>query len=179
MSQVILVQEEPISCFEMVETLVKVTDAGSFSINVIDNQQLRSDEETTIVVKAIRVTVPGKLAFGPISGLPCAPVTELQKISLTLYCQGWQRGHNMPILNLNDVQVPGGTEPFRYHTTKFNDWIRVDLPKSYFLYSNGSGGVAPGATGYCLMLEFEYVRMIRVEVRTGVFEWRVVDGPNP
>lgn len=171
MNQVILVQEEPISCFEIIETSVAPTAGGQFTIQLPDSQQLRSDTDQTIVVKAIRVTVPGKLAFGPVTGLPIAPVAELQKISLTLYSQGWQRGHNMPLLNFNDVVVPAGVEPYRYTSTRLNDWKKIDWPKSYFLYSNGSGGAAPGATGYCIMLEVEYVRLTAQGV--------IMEGPNP
>lgn len=171
MNQVILVQEEPLSCFEVIETAILVADAGGFDKNVKESNILRSDTDQTIVVKAIRVTVPGKLAFGPITGLPIAPVSELQKITLTIYSEGWERGHNIPILNLNDVTVPGGTEPFRRTSFKLNDWRKIDWPSSFFKWSNGSGGIAPGATGYCIMLEIEYVRLNK--------RGEPVSGPNP
>lgn len=159
MGQLILVQEEPLSCFETIETPILVADAGKFRIPMQDSQQLRSDTTTTIIIKAIRITVPGKLTFGPITGLAIAPVAELQKLTMTIYAEGWEKGHNMPVLNFNDVIVPGGTEPYRNHTSKLMDWTKVDWPKSFYQFSNGSGGAVPGAAGYCIMMEVEYVRM--------------------
>ncbi len=152
---VILVQEEPISCFDIIETIIDGN--GLYSFNLEENQQLRSDVDQTVIVKGIRVTIPGKLTNGPISGKPIAPLSELKKITVTLYAGGWQRIHNMPILDWNDVSDTANDAPFRYHPTKFNDIRKIDWKKSYFLYSGGTGGTA--GTPYCVMLEVEYVRL--------------------
>lgn len=172
MNQVILVQEEPMICSELVEVIIKPTDAGLFDIPIPESQQLKSDTDQTIITKAVRLVSLDALAFGVISGFPNAPITELQKISLTLYSQGWEKGHNIPILTLNDVVGPSTGTPYRYHQQKFADWRKVAWDNRSFLkYSNGSGGAVPGATGYVVMLQVDYVR---INANGEIFE-----GPQP
>ena len=158
----ILVKEEPISCLELVETQVTSDLDGQYTVQLPDSQQLRSDQDQTIIVKAIQVTSPEVLTNGVISGLATSPVTEMQKISLVLYSMGWERVHYLPLLRMNDVSTPGGAAPHRYYGTRFNDLQKVDWPKSFFKYSGGTGGVVSADTPYCIMLTVEYVKLIKV-----------------
>lgn len=169
MNQVILVQEEPMVASELIEILVTAAAAGTFNVPLPETQQLKSDTDQTVIVKAIRLVTVEVLSRGVVSGLVNAPVTELQKISITLYSQGWQKGHNIPILTLNDTTIPGGTAPHRYHQQKFNDWRKIDWTQCYLQYSNGSGGVVTG--NYCVMLQVDYVRLNAAGA--------VIQGPNP
>jgi len=159
---VILVKEEPISCLELIEVLVIADFDGQFTVNLPDSQQLKSDQDQTIIVKAIQVTTPEVLTNGVVSGLVTSPITEMQKISLVLYSMGWERIHYLPLLRMNDVSTPGGAAPHRYVGTRFNDIQKVDWPKSFFKYSGGTGGVVSAETPYCIMLTVEYVKLIKV-----------------
>jgi len=153
---VVLIQEEPIDCYQTIELLV--TSAGQFRVPFPDQNQLRSMDGQNIIIKAISIVTPDALTNAPISGLVTAPLTELQKISLVLYSNGWERGLNIPILFLNPLSTPGGTFPHVYRKTNFCDWSKVDWSKSYILYSGGSGGsvvVAP----YAILLGIEYSRL--------------------
>lgn len=158
---VILVKEEPISCLEMVETLVTSDLDGQFRVQMPDSQQLRSDQDQTIIVKAITVVTPFTLTNGVISGLATSPAAELQKIVCVFYSMGWERIHYLPILRLNDMVTSDGVG-YRNHTTRFNDLQKLDWPKSFFLYAGGTGGVDSAETPYAIMLLVEYVRLIKV-----------------
>lgn len=151
--KMILVQEEPRGPSQLIE--IQVTQNGLSSVTLPIVQQLVSDVEQKIVIKGIRTVTIAELAVGPQSGLANAPLTELQKISLLLYSEGWQKGKNIPILALNDTFTEGSGIPFRNKPTKFADWTRVNWNKSELIYSNGT--VVAGAS-YCVILEVDYVR---------------------
>jgi hypothetical protein len=152
--QVILVQEEPRSASQLVE--VPVNTAGLQRVQFPDVQQLRSLVNQRIIVKEIRLITADVLTNGPITGLAAAPVAELQKLSLVIYCEGWEKAQYLPVLVLNDMTVPGGTTPHRYSGTRFNDWQNVDWSKTFLQYSNGT--LSAGAP-YVLMFDVVYVKL--------------------
>lgn len=160
MGQVILVQEEPRGPSELIEVAQSL--AGNFRLPFPDNQQLRSLLTQNVIVQGIKVLPPGLLTNGPITGLPTSPLTELAKCVLVLYCEGWEKGHYIPLLELNDVDIATTGTPHRYSVTKFANWKNVDWSKSYILYANGTGGsVLTGGTanGYCFLVEVLYVKL--------------------
>jgi hypothetical protein len=155
MDSIIMVQEEPRGPSQLVEVIIDVNARSKFPFP--DQQQLRSLIDQNVIVKGMRLITSDVLANGPITGAANATLAELQKISLVIYAEGWEKATNMPVLPLNDVATPAGTFPYRDHATRFNNWARVDWSKSYILFSNGSGGAA-GAP-YCLMLDVEYQKL--------------------
>lgn len=135
---------------------IPVTQAGLGSVPLPTVQELLNTPDQKIVVKALRLVTLDVLARGPVTGNVNAPLTELQKLSLILYSQGWEKGQYIPLLLLNDAATPAGTFPFRYHATKLADWTNVDFNKSKLVYSNGSVSVI--AANYTIILEVEYCR---------------------
>jgi hypothetical protein len=154
--KLILVMEEPRGPSQLVE--VPVTIAGSQKVQLPDVQQLRSYINQDIVVKAIRLISAKVLANAPIGGQANATLAELRKISLVIYCEGWEKAQLIPILSLNDMadadSANATTIPYRNRTTRFDDWRNVDWSKSFLQYSNGSGGAA--GVPYAVILEVEY-----------------------
>jgi len=106
-----------------------------------------------IVIKALRLIPSSVLTGGVLAAANNAPDAELQKMTLTLYAEGWEKGQTFPIVPLNDCV---GTLPYRYNPTKFDNWVNVDFPKSYIQFANGTSSV--GAP-YVVMLDCEYVRL--------------------
>jgi hypothetical protein len=151
---IILVQDEPRGPSQLVEIPVTVAQSR---IAFPDIQQLRALVNQNIIIKQMRLITLEVLTNGVITGYPNAPITELQKITLLLYCEGWEKGQYIPILTLNDTTIPGGTFTHRYHETRFNNWQKVDWSKSYLQYANGTVAV-PGETGYCVMLDIQYLK---------------------
>lgn len=152
-SGIILVQEEPRNASQQVE--VPVTANGLTRVQFPDVQQLRNQGNQVIVIKGIRLINATVLTNAPLSGNTIAPLAELQKISMTLYSEGWERGQLIPVLVLNDIFTQGGNIPYRQFPTKFSSWRNVDWSKSYLQWSNGT--VSAGAT-YSVLFDVEYVR---------------------
>lgn len=150
--QIIFVQEEPRGPSQLIE--VPVT-AGQQRVNFPDVQQLRSLVNQTIIVKEIRLITADVLVQGPITGLGASPVTELQKISLVIYCEGWEKAQYLPILILNDMALAAGPNPHRYSGTRFNNWRNVDWSKTFLQYSNGTASVG----SYVVMLDVVYLKI--------------------
>jgi len=158
MQNTILVQEEPRGPSQLIE-IPKVAQAVS-RITIPDIQQLRSQVGQVIVIKALRLITDKILTNLPTSGLVNATLAELRKMSLIIYCEGWEKGYLIPILTLNDMvdsdSTAATTIPFRNKTTRFANWENVDWSKSYIQYSNGS----PSSAGaYGIILEAEYVKL--------------------
>jgi hypothetical protein len=157
MDRIILVADEPRNCSELVE--VPVTTTGLFRINFPDNQQLRSMRTQDIRIQGIRLITPDVASFGPITGYRTAPVAELKKCFLVLYCEGWEKAHYIPLQVLNDTNMPSGTAAHRYSATKFGSWRNVDWGKSYILYSNGTGGSDVSGGNYEFLFDVEYTKL--------------------
>lgn len=154
MDKIILVQTEPRGPSQMVE--VPVVLNGSQRVPFPDQAQLRSTTVQKIVIKAIRLVTPDVLTNAPLSGNVNAPVTELQKMTLVLYCEGWEKAQNIPVLTLNDMQLQGGTAPNANSLTKFDDWVNVDWPKCFIQYSNGT--VSAGVP-YSVLFDVLYTKL--------------------
>jgi len=153
-SNVVLVQEEPRLPSQTIEVIVSANGKSKFPFP--DIQQLKNTTDQKIIIKAIRLITADVLTNGIISGNANAPVGELQKISLVLYAEGWEKGQYIPVLTLNDMTYPGSAFPFRYGATNFADWQNVDWTKSYLLYSNGT---VSANEPYCVMFDVQYQRL--------------------
>lgn len=150
--QNILVQQEPRGPSVLIE--VNVPNNGSQRIPFPDISQLRSTTTLKIVLKGLRLIPAAVLTNGVISGNITAPDAELQKMSLTIYSEGWEKGQTIPILTFSDFQ--GTVIPNRFNPTRFDNWINVDWPKSYIQFANGTSSA--GAP-YVVLLDCEYVRL--------------------
>lgn len=149
-----LIQEEPRGPSQLIE--IPVPAAAVSKVVLPDIQQLRSQVGQIIIIKALRLIPDSVLTNAPTLGGINAPLTELVKISLVLYCEGWEKGQLIPILTLADTFTEASGIPVKFKTTRFADWKNVDWSKSFLQYSNGtpSSGVA-----YSVILEAEYVKL--------------------
>jgi len=152
--QTVIVQDEPRGPSVLIE--VPVPNNGSQRIPLPDISQLRSTIDQRIIIKGLRLISEEVLTNGIISAAINAPAAELQKMSLTIYAEGWEKGQTIPILTFNDFRFTTGAIPFRYSSTRFSNWVNVDWPKSYIQFANGT--VSAGAP-YVVILDCEYVRL--------------------
>ena len=161
-----LVQEEPRGPSQLIE--IPVLTNGLSQVPQFPTQpNLQSDTEKIIILKALRVIPVEVLAAGPTSGNPTVPLTELAKLSLSIYCEGWLKAQNIPLLTLIDTFIEGSGVPFRNRTMQFNNWERVMWEKCTLDYSNGT---ASAGTPYTILLEAEYVRLNK--------DWQEIIGPK-
>lgn len=149
-----LVQVEPRGPSQLIE--VPVTTNGLNKIQLPDIQQLRSTQDVKVILKGLRLITDNVLTHAPLGGQPTAPLTELVKMSLVIYCEGWEKGQIIPLLVMNDVAGDGTGVPFRYNSTRFDNWVNVDWSKSYLLYSNTT---TSAGTPYSVLFEAEYVKL--------------------
>lgn len=173
--QIVFVQEEPRGPSELVE--VTVERDGETRVPFPDQPQLRNNADYKVIIKGMRLIVPGVVNTGALKSGPIAPLTELQKMFLVLYCEGWEKGHLIPILTLNDVAGIANT-PYRFAAMKFNDWENVDWAKSYIQYGNGTSSDLDGGDPYNVLLDVDYIRLIKVvNKQTGQEEYQEAYGP--
>jgi len=154
MRQQVLVQEEPRGPSILIE--VPVGTNGSQRIQFPDISQLRSTVDQSIIIKGLRLVPSEVLTSGIISAFPNAPTSELQKMSVTIYSDGWEKGQTIPILTFNDYVFAISATPYRFNPTRLDSWRRVDWPKSYIQFANGTSSV--GAP-YVVLLDCEYIRL--------------------
>jgi len=154
MDRMVLVTEEPRGASMLIEIPVTANGLGKIPLPVV--QQLQNDTSQKVIIKAIRMIPPTVLSNAPTDGAAVSPVTELVKMSLTLYSQGWEKGQLIPLLSINDIETPTVATPFKRHTTRLADWTNVDWNKSFLQFSNGT--VSAGAP-YTVVLEAEYLRL--------------------
>lgn len=164
MDKILLVQEEPRGPSMLIET--PITNNGTSQLALPLVQQLQTSPDQTVIIKGIRLVTAAELTNSPTLGNPVAPLTELQKISLILYSNGWEKGQLIPLLSLNNTFTEGSGIPWRDKSTKLANWKAVDWNKSKFVYSNGT--VSAGSP-YDIVLEVEYIRFDA--------NGNVVDGP--
>ncbi len=150
--RMILIQEEPRGPSMLIEIPV-IAAVSTVTLPIV--QQLQTAPDQNIIIKGLRLVTFPELALSPTLGNANAPLAELQKMSLILYCEGWEKGQLIPILALNNTFTEASGIPYRDRSTKFNNWKNVDWNKSKIIYSNGS--VAAGFP-YDVLLEAEYVR---------------------
>lgn len=154
MSQAVLVQDEPRGPSILIE--VNVQNNGLQRVPFPDISQLRSTVDQKIIIKGLRLISAEVLTNAMIAPNVTAPVTELQKMAITIYSEGWEKGQTIPILSFNDMVFTTGAIPYRNHATRFDNWVNVDWPKSYLQFGNGT--VSAGAP-YTVLLDCEYVRL--------------------
>jgi len=158
MADIILVQDEPRGPSQLIE--VPVTMAGRQRINFPDVQQLRSTVDMRIIIKSMRLIPLAVLSNAPTIGGQNAPDTELVKMSLVIYCEGWEKAQLIPVFILNDTNCgSGSTTPHRVASTKFANWQNVDWTKTYLQLGNGTSTVLPGGDPYNVIFEVEYLRI--------------------
>lgn len=161
--RIILVQEEPRGPSVLIELAVA---NGENRVPFLEVDNLKSDTEVNVIIKALRL-ITSDILVGPVI-LPGvnAPLSELQKMTLVLYSEGWEKAMYIPLLTLTDVATPGTFTPHRYHATRFADWKKVSWTKSYIQFANGTASVG----AYNLLFDCEYQRFNAqgVEVKGGV-----------
>jgi hypothetical protein len=135
---------------------IPVTVNGQGRVNLPDTAQLRSTTDIKIILKSMRLITDPVLTNSVLVAGVTAPFAELQKMSLTIYAEGWEKGQTIPILTLNDMETPGTLIPFKQGPTYFDNWINVDWPKSYIQYSNGT--VSAGVP-YVVLIDIQYLRL--------------------
>jgi hypothetical protein len=151
----VILQEEPRGPSILIE--VAVTTSGQQRIPFPDISQLRNTTDLKIIIKSLRLVTPQVLTNGVVNGGVCAPQSELQKMTITLYAEGWEKGQTIPIMFLNDVNNPGSAIAHKYTATNFSNWVNVDWPKSYIQFANGT--TSDATTPYVVMLDCLYVRV--------------------
>ena len=159
--QKVLVQQEPRIASELIE--IPIANAAAGRITLPDVPQLRNQGDQVVVITTVRLITAKVLTHGPTTGVAATPVADLRKASLVLYSQGWEKGHYIPLLVLNDVADPDSTAgtciQYRNHTTRLANWTDVDWNKSYILFSNGLSA----SQASTLMLEVEYFKLQRTD----------------
>lgn len=132
MGETILVQNQPVVNYTIVE--VQVTANGLGQVSITDQPMLKSYQGHRVVIKAIETIPPKALAKAPVSGLAAAPLAEMQKASLVLYCDGWEKEQYVPILRLNAFHdgdsTAATTVPFVNDFQAFSNLNNVDWTKS-------------------------------------------------
>lgn len=152
--KMILVTEEPRGASQLIEVPVTANGLGKVQLPVV--QQLQNDTTQKVIIKAIRVVPVSVLSNAPTQGGANAPLTELVKMTLTLYSQGWEKGQLIPVASLIDVFIEGSGTPWKAKTARLDDWTNVDWNKSFLQFANGT--VSAGAA-YTVIFEVEYQRL--------------------
>lgn len=156
----IFVQEEPRVASELIEIPVA---SGASRATIPDVPQLRNQGDQVIVIKSIRLITAKVLSTGPVTGTTNMALADLIKCSLVLYSDGWEKGHLIPLLVLNDVADSDGTTattiPFRYSKTALANWQNVDWNKSYIQFASGTTASAARV----VILEVEYQRFQKMQ----------------
>jgi len=155
MDSIVYMRQEPRGPSELVEIPVLIN--GSMRVAIPDVQQLRSTVDQKIIIKGIRLVPPIMLTNGIINNNVNAPITEDVKCVLVIYSQGWEKGHYIPLIALNDCSNQTVPTPFVTAKTNFDNWKNVDWSKSFIQYGNGTTGAA-GAP-YVFMLDVEYIKL--------------------
>lgn len=169
MDQIILVQEEPRGPSQLIE--IPVTANGLQRIPIPDIYQLRSQGDQKIIMKGMRLITAEVLTNAVISAGVCAPVAELQKMTLVLYCDGWEKAMYIPVLTMNDMTTQAGALPHRYAPTRFDNWVNVDWSKSFLQYANAT---VTANTPYVVMFDVLYQKF----VKNASGDWVMVIGPS-
>lgn len=154
-----LIMQEPRGASEIIE--IPIASGASGSVTLPDVPQLRNQGSEVVIIKSIRLITAKVLTNAPTLGTAVTPLADLRKLSLILYSEGWEKGHLIPVLTLNDVadadSTAATTIPYRQQTTYLDNWKNVDWNKSKLQFSTGT--TAAGASA--LVLEVQYQRYLR------------------
>lgn len=149
-----LVQSEPMFASEVIEIPIA---NGATSAVIPDQPQLRNQGNELCVIKSIRLITAKVLSNASQLGTAVTPKVDLAKLSLLLYADGWQKGHLIPLLTLNDVNDSDSTAattiPFVKEKTMLADWANIDWNKSSLIFSNGTS--ASQASACVLQVEYQ------------------------
>lgn len=152
--QTMFVQSAPRGASELIEIPVALSASGR--VTLPDVPQLRNQGDQVVVVKSLRLITPKVLSYGPVTGTVNMTLADLKKCSLVLYSRGWEKGHFIPLLVLNDAadndSTAATTIPYRNEPTRLDDWKDVDWNKSYVNIANGQ----TIAAACVVILEVEY-----------------------
>lgn len=156
--QILVVPTAPMIASELVE--IGIT-SGSSVIAIPDQPQLRNQGEEIVIIKAIRLISPKVLANGITIAGANMSLTDLQNAVLILYSEGWEKGHYIPLLTLNDVadsdSTAATTIPYVQNPVQLSDWKNVDWNKSKIQFANGQTASATGV----IMLQVQYQKFLR------------------
>lgn len=150
----IIFQEEPRGPSVLVE--VRVAANGESRIPFPDTNQLKTTPDRVIVVKMMRLITNDVAVGGVLKSGVNAPTSELQKMFLTIYCDGWEKATSIPVLTLNDTGLMAGLIPMRNRQTNFDDWKGISWDKTYLQFANGQ--VSANAP-YVVLFDVQYVKL--------------------
>ena len=157
-NQILVLPSAPMIATELVE--ISIT-SGASVIAIPDQPQLRNQGDEIIIIKAVRLITSKVLANGVTIAGANMPLSDLQNAVLVLYAEGWEKGHYIPLLTLNDVadsdSTAATTIPFVQNPVQFADWKNVDWNKSKIQYCNGQTASISGV----LMLQVQYQKFLR------------------
>lgn len=151
-ADVIVVQEEPRGPSMLVQVAVA---AGQGEVSFKTVPELLNSPSKRVIIKGIRVVVPGLVVAPADVGTVLAPLTELQKMYLNIYCEGWQKAQLTPILTFNDVFIEGSGIPMRFASTRLNNWENLDWSKTKIVFAQGTVAVGD----YTVVLDVDYVNI--------------------
>jgi hypothetical protein len=126
--------------------------ATKFIIGDIPN--LRSDVEKDVIIRAIETFTVDSMPTD-FNGVPVTTMANLLNASLTLYIQGEESVHAMPIVKLLNVQNEGAAYFFTEHLNEFQN-LMVDWTKSYISLNTP---IAPPATQFDFVLGIGYQKL--------------------
>lgn len=169
--RVILAQVEPRGPSELIEVPFPAAANGQQKVPFPTVEDLRSDENQRVILKGMRLITADVAVGAPLIAGPTAPLSELQKMFLVLYAEGWEKAVYIPLLTLNDVFTEASGVPFRHGATRFNNWEKVAWNKCFIQLANGT--VVVGAP-YVVMFDVEYVKL----GTTGDMKGKEITGPS-
>lgn len=150
----IIFQEEPRGPSVLLE--IRVAENGLQRVPFPDTNQLKTTPDRVIVMKMMRLITPDVAVGGVLKAGVTSPLTELQKMFVTIYCDGWEKATSIPILTLNDTMIPAGLIPGRQRQTNFDDWKGISWDKTYLQFANGQ--VSANAP-YVVLFDIQYVKL--------------------
>jgi len=136
----VLIQSQPVNNYTTVE--IPVTSNGLTRIAIPDQLMLKSYPGHQVVIKAIELLTVKIITRAMINAMANAPLAEVVKAALVLYCEGWEKVQYIPLARLNPAYDSDGTAattfPFMQSVQTFENLRSVDWTKSYIQYGNGA-----------------------------------------
>jgi hypothetical protein len=152
----VLIQAQPINNYTTVE--VPVTANGLSRIAIPDQLMLKSYPGHQVVIKAIELISVKVLTRAMLNAMANAPLAEVVKAALVLYCEGWEKVQYLPLARLNPVHDSDATAattfPFIEQAQTFENLKSVDWTKSYVQYGNGA---VSANSSYAFVLGIQYM----------------------
>ena len=152
----VLIQSQPINNYTTVE--IPVTANGLTRIAIPDQLMLKSYPGHTVVIKAIELISVKVLTRALLNAMANAPLAEVIKAALVLYCEGWEKVQYLPLARLNPVHDADSTAattfPFIEQAQTFENLKALDWTKSYVQFGNGA---VSANSSYAFMLGIQYI----------------------